>query len=257
MAVDPDGYITRPERREVQPAFADVVTDVTARLSGGFPGLIHSIYLYGSIAEGRAIPGKSDLDVTIIFNHQPDAVASEDLATLKSALEHNHPVVSKIDFDCGVRDQVLHPSGTLSWGYWLRHHCVCVYGEDLSEKFPTFTPSKAIAIAVNGDFREVTGQWFAQLKATTDDHERLLLQRAIARKLIRSTSILRGEQDKDWPETLNEHLIKFTLRFPAFAEEMNFLMTIANVPDGNLPPFEKRALDFAGWLETTFRKTQD
>ncbi len=142
MAVDLNGYITVPERRPVQPAFRHVVTHVVNALSRDFAGLIHSLYVYSSVAEGRGRIGASDLDITVIYWTEPDPVTSARLSAARRGLERRHSVVSKIDFDCGLLRQVLHPDNIFSWGYWLRHHCVCVYGEDLSQRFAPFNRQK-------------------------------------------------------------------------------------------------------------------
>ena len=256
MAVDSQGYITQPTRNKIQPAFSGVAADLVRRLPCCFPEQIHSLYLYGSVAEGRATVGRSDLDVSLIFHGEPDEQTAQHLARIKSELEIDHPVVSKIDFDCGLLQQALHPDNRLSWGYWLRHHCVCVYGEDLSQRFRAFTPSKAIALALNSDFPTVVAELMAQRQASGDENRKLLLQRAVARKLIRATSILRDEQDTDWPETLTEHSDKFILRYPALAGEMNYLMKMAHQPYDEETTFEKRVMAFAGWLNVAFRNQQ-
>ena len=43
------------------------------------------------------------------------------------------------------------------------------------------------------------------MRKTQDAKEQILLQRAVARKIIRSTNILRSDEDNDWPETLLEY----------------------------------------------------
>ncbi|HGN1278858.1 TPA: hypothetical protein ACKRG6_000576 [Proteus mirabilis] len=140
MAVDHNDFISQPRRAEIQPEFSHIIECVVTNLTRYFPKLIHSLYVYGSVAEGRAEVGKSELDMTVIFKYEP----------VQSVLEKNNPVISKIDFDCGLLEQVLDPDNVLSWGYWIKHHCHCVYGEDLSHRFQAFKPSKAIAVAVNG-----------------------------------------------------------------------------------------------------------
>lgn len=248
MAVDHHGYIALPPSGAFQPAFTPVIAEVAERLNGAFPALIHSLYLYGSVAQGRAIPGSADLDMTLVFTQPPDPVTAEQLASVRAALEKAHPIISKIDFDCGLLQQVLHPDNSLSWGYWLKHHCRCISGEDLSQRFQPFRPSKQIAVAINGDFSEVINNWLREMKASDELKKRLLLQRAAARKAIRATAILRSEQDSDWPDTLQEHATKLTHRYPALADEMRYLLRVSTQPDGNLTEFSNRIRGFADWL---------
>ncbi len=126
----------------------------------------------------------------------------------------------------------MHPDNLLSWGYWLKHHCVCVYGEDLSQRFQAFKPSKEIAVAVNGDFLPVLEKLITQMQLSADENKKLQLQRAAARKAIRATNILRSEHDKQWPETLEEYRFTFNARYPALAKEMDYLLAISNTPQG-------------------------
>lgn len=256
MAIDHNGFIALPKRNELQPVFSHVVALVVIKLNQCFPELIHSLYVYGSVAEGRARMGQSDLDMTVIFNYEPDQVTLAQLTAVQCGLEKSNPVVSKIDFDCGLLQQVLHPDNKLSWGYWLKHHCVCVYGEDLSRRFHAFKPSKAIAVAVNGDFLPVLEKLIAQMQSSADENKKLQLQRAVARKAIRATNILRSEHDKDWAETLEEHRVKFNARYPALAEDMNYLLTISIEPQGNITDFKRRVMAFARWLNMTFNSEQ-
>jgi len=37
------------------------------------------------------------------------------------------------------------------WGYWLKHHCVCIYGENRLTRFEAFRPSRERVVAVNGN----------------------------------------------------------------------------------------------------------
>ena len=240
----------------MQPEFARLVDGVVATLTRCFPELMHSLYVYGSVAQGRATPDKSDLDMSVIFHDRPDRATAARLAEIKRELEKSYPVVSKIDFDCGVLPQVLHPDHTLSWGYWLKHHCICVYGEDLSRRFAPFKPAKAIAVAVNGDFLPVLEKFMAQIRSSADKNEGLQLQRAAARKIIRATSILRSEYDKDWPDTLAEHHGKLIARYPEKADDMDYLLAVSHEPQGDLADFEKRILAFARWLNVEFHRRQ-
>ena len=126
MGVFHNNDIPLPKCTEIQPAFSRVLECVVTKLTFCFPDLIHSLYVYGSVAEGRAEAGKSDLDMTIIFRHKLDQTTTEQLAAIQAELEKNNSIISKIDFDCGLLEQVLDQDNVLSWGYWLKHHCRCV-----------------------------------------------------------------------------------------------------------------------------------
>lgn len=119
MAVDKYGFITQPDFKGFQPAFSQLVADVVQTLTTTFPDLIHSVYVYGSIIDATATERLSDLDLTVIYYREPDADATAKIDVVKTELEQDHPVVSKIDIDPGVLEEVMLPANGIRWGYWL------------------------------------------------------------------------------------------------------------------------------------------
>lgn len=214
------------------------------------------IYVYGSVAQGTAVETVSDLDITVIVSRERLGTESPELTEVIRSLEEAHPIISKIDLDTGTLSTVLDPQQLNRWGYWLKHHCVCVYGEDLRERFAAFRPSREIAVAVNGDFFNVLNDYASQMKSSSEPAQRHRLQRAAARKAIRSTSILRTEKDRDWPATLEEQCGWFNERYPALAEDMDYLLAMSYRPRGDIMAFAGRIITFAYWLNAEFHTRQ-
>ena len=252
MAVDIKGYIALPEFRGFQPAFGQVVADTLSVLNETCGARIHSIYVYGSVAHARAKEKVSDLDVTLILLAPSDDVLDTQLASLSRGLAHQHAVISKVDIDVGYLQEVISPENSQSWGYWLKHQCICVQGEDLRNRFESYQPSRDIAVAINGDFMAVLNDYMQTLPGISDPAEKLLMQRAAARKAIRATSILRMNTDTDWPDSLQEHAAKFEQRYPALAEEMDYLLAMSSKPRGDIVAFCRRLQTFTYWLNAEF-----
>lgn len=125
----PDGFIPLPPRVEPQAAFRPLLDDLRRTLARPpFERAVHSVYLYGSVARGEAITGRSDLDLTLVLRDPPSPELAAQLETARLALQARHPEVSKIDFDIGHLDQARDPANRDSWGYWLKHRCRCLWG---------------------------------------------------------------------------------------------------------------------------------
>lgn len=82
--------IMKTDKYTFQPEFQNVIQDAVQSLCTALPGILHSIYVYGSVAEGRAVLGRSDLDLTLGFapaaqcggkNHSPLSGQSTDRAS--------------------------------------------------------------------------------------------------------------------------------------------------------------------------------
>ncbi len=120
--IDADGYILSVSNVEIQPQFQDLLVDVCMTLTRSEP-LLDGIYIYGSVARGDAVPGVSDLDLTLVLHSPPALQDLEMLESKKRTLESRHNEVTKIDFDIGSCFEVLAADNRMSWGYWLKHRC--------------------------------------------------------------------------------------------------------------------------------------
>ncbi|AJO79658.1 nucleotidyltransferase domain-containing protein [Pseudomonas sp. MRSN 12121] len=246
--VDADGFIQCLPEQPLQPLFAPLVEELCALLSRRFPALLDGLYLYGSVARGDARPGTSDLDVTLVLAWAPSAEEAQRLEATRLELQARHPQVSKIDFDIGVLSEVLAPGNLYRWGFWLKHQCRCIWGNDLGLRFAPFRPSRAIALAVNGDFPEVLEGYAQHLEQAASATEQQRLQRAAARKALRSANLLRGEQERGWPSTLHEHAQLLSAAEPGLSGYAAFFLQQAYAPQGPVADFVQRLRAYSALL---------
>ena len=251
--VDADGYILTVADAPVQIEFQPLLADVCATLSQAAFGL-HGIYLYGSVARGQAEVGVSDLDLSLILIEPPDAPVLERLEAARVALEQRHPHVTKIDFDIGDRAQVLTPENRNRWGFWLKHHCRCVWGDDLSLHFEPFRPSRAIALAVNGDFEQALTTYLLRIEQASSEHTRLRLQREASRALIRATHTLRADDAPMWPQTLEEYVALFVQQYPSMRVQIAYFLFEARNPSAECEAFSTRLRAFLDWMASAHRE---
>lgn len=247
--VDAQGFITILPVHQVQPVFEALIDDVRTTLAQALGERLHSLYLYGSIANGTATPGVSDLDLSLVLQDN-DAQTITRLAALKTVLQDRHTQVTKIDFDIGLYDEVLACENRLSWGYWLKHHCRCILGDDLSRHFEPFRPSRAIALAVNDDFHTVLTHYADRLAHETCPRQILCLQREAARKLLRATNILRTDDEPGWPLTLENHADLFSRRTPSMQKQIRFFLAQAQGKHVPAASFVVELRAFIHWLQT-------
>lgn len=246
--IDDAGFITAPVSGALQPEFRGLVEEVVNRLTLRLGDALHSIYLYGSVAQGRALPGVSDLDVCLILKRPPTEAENRVIAGIDECRGRYPGVACKTDVDVGTLADALAPENLYSWGYWLRHHCRCIYGDDLSMRFPPFRPSKHIALALNGDVMTVLEKYIADLNKEETGIQRRLLRRAAARRLVRATNILRDDNDADWPDTLEEYANRFRRRYPCRAADIDYFVRESRNPGNDTRDFITRLRQFMTWL---------
>lgn len=232
----------------LQPQFDALLQDVCASLTAQAGHLLDGIYLYGSIARGDATPGISDLDLTLVLREPPTPPQRETLEALRLALQARHREVVKIDFDIGHRAQALAPEHLYSWGYWLKHQCRCLWGDDLAPHFAPFSPSRAIALAVNGDFARVLDDYARRLDDERDPAAIVRLQREASRKLIRSCNLLRQDGDPGWPASLDEHAALLLRHTPAMQAQIDYFLAQARPGAAPASGFAPALRQFTRWL---------
>ena len=247
QGVDAEGFILTVPEISVQIEFQPLLEDVCTLLSQEALG-VDGIYLYGSVARGDAIPGVSDLDLTLVLHESPASQVVERLEEIRCDLERQHSQVTKIDFDIGNRAHVLALENRNSWGFWLKHHCRCVWGDDLAQHFERFRPSLEIALAVNADFETVLTAYLTRIARAGSEQERLRWQREASRKLIRATHVLRPEDTATWPQTLEEHVALFVQGHPTMITQVAFFLFEARNPSADGEKFSARLLAFLSWM---------
>jgi uncharacterized protein len=254
LGVDLKGYIRAIPHGPLQATFLAVVDDLRRMLLGPLGHLVDSAYLYGSVARRDAVPGRSDLDVVLVLVRKPSLQDDLDIETARHALETCHPEVLKVDFDVGYREEVLAPENLHGWGFWLKHHCRCIHGNDLARNFAPFRPSRKIARSVNGDFYDVLDRYALRIGTESDSAAIARLIREASRKLIRATNVLRPVASGSWPESLEDHFALFVETYPPMAQQAAFFRSFAATP-GHEPPqvvttdFVDRLRAFAAWMQ--------
>lgn len=74
--VDATGHlVTGAARDRVPPAYQPVLADCVGTLTAAFGDRLDGLYLYGSVATGRARPPASDLDLLALWTSPVDSAA--------------------------------------------------------------------------------------------------------------------------------------------------------------------------------------
>lgn len=185
--IAPDGTIQTGARRDRVPAqFEAVIRDsvAAAEHEGG------SLYLYGSVANGTAQPGSSDVDLLSIDLSNGTAIAtrlSQDFADLCRGVEI--AAADAVDF-VGETDEAYGNR------VFLRHYCVHLAGPDHAVGLPLFPADARAARGFNGDIALHLQRWRDQLQSGSPLPE--VLGVPIARKTLLAVAGLVSVHDRIW-----------------------------------------------------------
>jgi predicted nucleotidyltransferase len=183
-----------------QEAYQDVVRELIQYLKGGLGDNLHSLYLFGSVARKTAVPGQSNLDIVVITRRSLSDKANSVISTIRWRFKRTYPFITDLSFQFGLAGDVMDLSAIFTWGFMLKHCCVCLYGDDLSTRFGEFEPSWEIAKYWNMDVDEWLSIYRKKIAEAKTEQEQITAQQIIAKKLLRASYSLIMHKDKQWIE---------------------------------------------------------
>jgi hypothetical protein len=177
-----DGTIRTGARRDRVPAlFEPVLTDAIAFLDGA------SLYVYGSVANGTARPGSSDVDLLSIDLDGAAAIGQRLSARYAGRCRGVEVGAATTEDMAGDSDAAY------GLRIFLRHYCVHLAGPDPSAALPAFPADARAARAFNGDIGQALARWRESGTVLTDQ-----LGVRLGRKTLLAVAGLVSVHDLTW-----------------------------------------------------------
>jgi len=182
---DREGYI-RPEAdlANVQAEYQGVPTAAAGLLAGEFRSRLHSAYLYGSVARGNAVPGRSDIDLLAVLLAAPVDEDRGRAERVERALVERFPVLFSAGVGLTHLQEVRSPAQRYGLQVFLRELAVCICGEDLRPGLPPTKPSAAVAAGFHDDTRAVFARARETLGTSTDPEVIRRVCRMASRRMV-------------------------------------------------------------------------
>ncbi|MDP4007877.1 MAG: nucleotidyltransferase domain-containing protein [Candidatus Peregrinibacteria bacterium] len=252
--VDKNGFIiTEVGLNKVKPVFQKVLNKIKNEVIHEFGDKIYSLYLYGSVATGKARIKSSDLDLLLILRRKPTPKIKKDIEEFQDNLSAHH--LSKFR---GVGISLTHTNevkkDTYGWGCCIKHLCVCLYGENFGKNLPNFKPSKRVAKAFNGDIEKHIKAVLEELKSTHSPQKVSLICSSAMRKIVRTGFCLVMEQEQSWTTDLDKSYEIFSKYYPKQSTDMKKALVLAKKPTTNTKELGKFLNDFGSWLTEEVEK---
>ncbi len=227
FGLDPNGFIlSEVSQDKILPQYRSIIAESIAVLVAFLPDVVHSVYVYGSVARGNAVPKKSDLDLLIVFKQALLELERSTLIGLQEDLSRQYKEVLReigiADSTC-TYDEMLDPANKYSWGAYLKILCVCVYGDDLKKRFSEFKISPEVAIGFNGDIGNALQSAIRQTIEAKTDEEVSKAAARVARKIIRTCYTMVMTRAQVWTTILSGQAELFLCYFPEKREFIRIL----------------------------------
>jgi uncharacterized protein len=190
-----DGMIrTGASPARIAPRFSPVLENTVERIGSIAPKT--TVYVYGSVATGRARAPDSDVDLlTIGLLPERAAEISEQMSVEFVDICRRVEIAAATETD-------FHGDGDRAYGarVFLHHYCVRLAGTDLDRSNSDYRGDRRAARGLNGDIAQHAARWRWDL----DSADSAQLSRRAARKALLAVSGLVSVHDKTWT-TDREH----------------------------------------------------
>ncbi|CAE6947991.1 hypothetical protein ACOMICROBIO_GDFFDHBD_03459 [Vibrio sp. B1REV9] len=239
-----------------QPEFAPLIREVIMCLKGGLGPNLHSVYVYGSVARKTAVSGQSNLDLVVVTKSTFESNRATLINTVKWRAQQGYPHVKGVSIRTAVVNEVANLDSIFTWGFMLKHCCVCVYGNDLSDCFGDYEPSWEIAKHWNMDVQDWLTVYRTKIAQAQSIDELVSAQVVIAKKLLRASYSLVMYRDKRWfddPIECGAVFLKYHPEKQVEIERLGILLSGRSIPKRSVIGL----IDvFGDWLVKQYQKTE-
>lgn len=215
-AVAADGTITTgAARHHVGAEFEPVLRAVVDSVAGVDNSA--AVYVYGSVATGQAVVGRSDVDVLTI------GLPSDDARGISADLTEQFTRLCRVVEIGPASDDDFIGDGDEAYGnrIFLRHYCVLLGGRDRSVGLPSFPADRRAARGFNGDIGQHARRWSTALAA--GEPAPVVAQR-IARKTLLAVAALVSVHDRTWTTDRMTAAKRWAALEPAMATGLDRLL---------------------------------
>jgi hypothetical protein len=250
--VDDQGYIVSgADFGLIAAVYRPVLESCVSAMVSGVDGLV-AVYVYGSVATGRASPPRSDIDLLVVTTG-PDA----DDAVPRAA-RHLSERYQRLAREVGVAEttiRVLQADSVDALGLrcFIKHYCVLLHGTDIGRRFPRYKPSAAMAWAFNHDIATAIEETRLRLDTCGTPDDVRAICRVIARKVMFTAASLTSVITSSWTTDRRHAAAVIAERYPEWADQAAVALDWGSQPTDD-PAAVLGLLDgFATWLADELR----
>lgn len=247
LEVDERGYLKKAANvaKIREPWLTPVEAVSRAYLDKYGNNALHSIYIRGSVAKGRAIEGVSDIDSLAVLREgrfaEPEDTWEREV---EEDLEARFPYVGGLEMICVPMEWAT--TWDNIYAFTIKVEAACIYGEDLASQIQGYKPGADAGFQMR-HFRSHL-HTFKREYPKRSEQERIRTVGWIMRRFLRLGMELVMEEEKRYTRDLYPCYESFAKHYPGKESEMDRALQLAINPiaDQQAEDFTR---EFGDWLE--------
>lgn len=246
LPVDSNGYLVNTASiQNISVRWQIPIEEVAEKLKDFFGDNLACVYLRGSVPQGNAVEGVSDLDFIVIINQTPTNHKKE---SWRKEVKQIHTLLKRYSFIAGIELPILTASIlTPADKVLLKLYGLCIYGERIADIIQPYKPDRNVVLML-GYGLELDIAGFEKRFETKDKLGREKMCTWITKRLLRSAEELVIERSNQHSRDLYMCYQVFITYYPDKKEVAYKVLDLAINPTNNLKEILPVVSSFGKWL---------
>lgn len=215
---------------------------------------VHSLYLVGSIARGRAVAAISDVDTFAVVHGEVDEATRAWMPAVQREFRERFPFATGLELAAYPLREVLE-GDTMHYGIKVRGFCL--FGEDLAPRIAPFKPDIHLMRYLSFPVRLEIASFVTKIKAAPDADAARGACRSLMKMLLRVGMFLVITREKSHTLDLYPSYVCFSRHYPEHEAGMRMALQLALDPVADIEPLQPFVWGFGGWLADELRRRTD
>ncbi len=188
IETDHEGYFLNPtDQSLLQSQWKPAIQDLVEIFIGYYSKDIHSIYLRGSAARGKAIENISDIDLIIVVNNKVNrSVVNDDIKNL----ENKYPFITKFETQFILLEDLTNKEKLIPKQFTIAVQSLCVYGDNIQSLLPKFKPDENLSQLYSDNMALIFKRVENTLKNAPNENEIRILSIWVMKRILRNGFLL-------------------------------------------------------------------
>ncbi len=251
LTVDQGGYIRNELSRDnMQDKWKPVIEDTINAYKNHFGEALVAVYIRGSVANGKAIDGVSDLDNIAIVNLEGSEINLEWRHDFIDAMKSKHPFIDDVEIVVMTLKEFETDHNARMF---LKTQGLNVYGQDLTTKIPDFKLGAEMVAHSLGLERSITS--VEEFLKQNNEPELIKTRcKVIMKRIVRTGFEIVMERDQAYTRDLYLCWETFSKYYPEKSQEMYRALELAISPTENAHEIEIVINGIGRWLTKEVQK---
>ncbi len=213
--------------KKIAQKYRPIVSDVKKSLLN-FAPKIHSIYLYGSVATGKAKSPASDLDILIVLKRKVSKQLTIDLKEVERTLSLKYAhVLREVGFSLTNVNEVKRGKETYAWKFFISTLCLLIQGKAVLEEKYKFKPTKKLARSLYRDLKQDLSRSRKEIASAKNTAKPT---KHIMKALLRVSFFTIMEEANNWTTDLRQMAAIFLEYHPEKRPEISAIQKLIETP---------------------------